>query len=302
MTALIHAHKLHAGTDAAKLFFKELMENVETLTGIADRYGPRTLADVMYLQNAILDGSFIELFPDESAVLDIVDELPSAAIWRKFVQTVASATTTLRRDVPNEILEMLLFEGEPKGRSREDLEARYAGAAGIPYIARWLGVPESEATQQPAVQAKAEVKNHYLCSCGQMWQTTWSGPCSESCPACDRETSPYVSDDGTLSDAEINQALKRVADMRQYLISEPPNAWPHIFAGFGEMAVRFVFSRKLNAIIALHVHYGKGWQKATLEQVADVQDSLTNANVEAIADPYGSGFGLIAADHLPAWA
>ena len=104
------------------------------------------------------------------------------------------------------------------------------------------------------------------------------------------------------SDAEIDQALKRVADMRQYLISEPPNAWPHSFAGFGEMAVRFVFSRKLNAIIALHVHYGKGWQKATLEQVADVQDSLTNANVEAIADPYGSGFGLIAADHLPAWA
>lgn len=156
MTALIHAHKLHAGTDAAKLFFKELMENVETLTGIADRYGPRTLADVMYLQNAILDGSFIELFPDESAVLDIVDELPSAAIWRKFVQTVASATTALRRDVPNEILEMLLFEGEPKGRSREDLEARFTAAAGIPYIARWLGVPESEETPQPAVSAKVE--------------------------------------------------------------------------------------------------------------------------------------------------
>ena len=47
MTALIHAHKLHAGTDAAKLFFKELMENVETLTGIADRYGPRTLAEII---------------------------------------------------------------------------------------------------------------------------------------------------------------------------------------------------------------------------------------------------------------
>ena len=96
MTEQIQTQKPNAGSAPAMLFFKELMENVETLTGIADRYGPRTLADVMYLQNAILDGSFIELFPDESAVLDIVDELPSAAIWRKFVQTVASATTSAR--------------------------------------------------------------------------------------------------------------------------------------------------------------------------------------------------------------
>ena len=89
MTEQIQTQKPNAGAGPAMLFFKELMENVETLTCIADQHGARTLADVMYLQNAVLDGSFIELYPDESAVLKIVDELPSAAIWRQFIQMTA---------------------------------------------------------------------------------------------------------------------------------------------------------------------------------------------------------------------
>jgi len=47
--------------------------------------------------------------------------------------------TRLRSDVPGEILEMLLFEGEPKGRSRQELETRYNEVASIPYLSHWLG-------------------------------------------------------------------------------------------------------------------------------------------------------------------
>lgn len=86
MTEQIQTQKPNAGSGPAMLFFKELMENFETLAGIAEQHGARTLADLMYLQNAILDGSFIELYPDESAVRKIVDELPSAALWRQFIQ------------------------------------------------------------------------------------------------------------------------------------------------------------------------------------------------------------------------
>lgn len=86
MTEQILTQKPNAGSGPAMLFFKELMENFETLTGIADQHGARTLADLLYLQNAILDGSFIELYPDESALLKIVDELPSGALWRQFIQ------------------------------------------------------------------------------------------------------------------------------------------------------------------------------------------------------------------------
>lgn len=45
----------------------------------------------------------------------------------------------LRSDVPNEILELLLFEGGPQGRSRQELEERYNEVIDIPYISRWLG-------------------------------------------------------------------------------------------------------------------------------------------------------------------
>lgn len=142
MTDTASHSKPHSGIEAAQTFFKELMESIETLTGISELYGTRTLADVMYLQNAILDGTFIELYPDESSVLDVVDEMPSAAIWRQFIQVTEvegktapqessllsqakqlvrdiavteQSKTVLRTDTPNEILETLLFKGDPAG-------------------------------------------------------------------------------------------------------------------------------------------------------------------------------------------
>lgn len=73
--------------DAARLFMTELLESVETLTGIAEAHGPRTLADLMYLQGAILEGGFIDHYPDESAVAEIAAALPSGQRWAKFIKT-----------------------------------------------------------------------------------------------------------------------------------------------------------------------------------------------------------------------
>jgi hypothetical protein len=69
----------------ARLFMTELLGSVETLTGIAETHKVRTLADLMYLQNAILNGSFIDHYPGESAVSDVVAALPSADRWMKYV-------------------------------------------------------------------------------------------------------------------------------------------------------------------------------------------------------------------------
>ena len=73
--------------DAARLFMTELLESVETLTGIAEVHGPRTLADLMYLQAAILEGGFIDHYPEESAVAEIVAALPSGERWTTFIKT-----------------------------------------------------------------------------------------------------------------------------------------------------------------------------------------------------------------------
>lgn len=67
-------------------FMQELLDTVETLTGIAEEHGPRTLADLMYLQLAILEGGFIDHYPDESKVLDITRGLPSGEQWAKFIK------------------------------------------------------------------------------------------------------------------------------------------------------------------------------------------------------------------------
>jgi hypothetical protein len=71
--------------DRARLFMQELLDSVETLSGIAEQHGARTLADLMYLQNAILSGGFIDHYPGESKVLEIASGLPSGGQWSKFI-------------------------------------------------------------------------------------------------------------------------------------------------------------------------------------------------------------------------
>lgn len=85
-TAASVAEKVVGGNPAAAAtFFRELLDSTETLTGIAEEHGARTLADLMYLQNAIANGGFIDHYPGESKVLDIVRGLPSGETWAKFI-------------------------------------------------------------------------------------------------------------------------------------------------------------------------------------------------------------------------
>lgn len=70
--------------DHAVMFMQELMDSVETLTGIVEVHGSRTLGDLMYLQQAILKDGFIDHYPNESKALEIVRTLPSSEKWVKF--------------------------------------------------------------------------------------------------------------------------------------------------------------------------------------------------------------------------
>lgn len=75
-----------SGKRAAALFFQELLDSVETLSGIAVEHGSRTLADLMYLQNGILSGGFIDHYPGESKALEIASALSSGEQWSKFIK------------------------------------------------------------------------------------------------------------------------------------------------------------------------------------------------------------------------
>jgi hypothetical protein len=82
--AVTRAHE--SGPDAARRFFHELLMSVETLTGIAEEHGSQTLADLLYLQQAILTGTCIDVGPDTGSNVDaVVGRLPSCARWRAFM-------------------------------------------------------------------------------------------------------------------------------------------------------------------------------------------------------------------------
>ncbi len=73
------------GAAAAQAFFVELLDAVETLGAVADQHGVSTLAQLMYLQSAVLKGTQIEVYPNEAERLGFLKELPSGERWWKHV-------------------------------------------------------------------------------------------------------------------------------------------------------------------------------------------------------------------------
>ena len=77
---------LELRTCEAQLFMSELLDSVETLSAIVEEHGATTLADLMYLQEAILDGSHIDAHVGQSKVFEVVSQLPSGKRWEHFVK------------------------------------------------------------------------------------------------------------------------------------------------------------------------------------------------------------------------
>lgn len=71
---------------AAQLFWNELLASVECLSGIGDLHGVQTLADLMYLQNAIATESFVDFEAGQSGLLLILNALPSKERWLRSVK------------------------------------------------------------------------------------------------------------------------------------------------------------------------------------------------------------------------
>lgn len=76
----------NSGLKAANQFMTELLASKEVLSAIAELYGARTLADLIYLHTAIMSGGFIDHYPRESNVLEIVQDLPSGKQWATFIK------------------------------------------------------------------------------------------------------------------------------------------------------------------------------------------------------------------------
>ncbi|MDR5826100.1 hypothetical protein [Caballeronia sp. LZ043] len=76
---------LHLAADA-KQFHAELIDSVDALSDIAEQYGALALANVVYLQAAVLKGGFIELSREQAETFAFVRELPSGSRWWRHVK------------------------------------------------------------------------------------------------------------------------------------------------------------------------------------------------------------------------
>ena len=88
LTAIADANGTLQLAANAKQFHAELLDGVETLTGISEEHGAGALAHVVYLQMAILKGTSIELSSQEARSLAFIRRLPSGERWWKHVAEV----------------------------------------------------------------------------------------------------------------------------------------------------------------------------------------------------------------------
>lgn len=73
------------GARLASLFHTEVLDRFDTVARIGEDYGQRTVADLFYLQTAILREDEIQVWPT-SRILDVVAQLPSGQQWLSYTK------------------------------------------------------------------------------------------------------------------------------------------------------------------------------------------------------------------------
>lgn len=77
--------------------------------------------------------------------------------------------------------------------------------------------------------------------------------------------------------------------------------WTHIFHDNGpDIVLRFAFDTDKQQILSMELQKSLGWTAASASEMLDVQDSLVNANEDALLNP--GDWNLDESDALPEWA
>jgi hypothetical protein len=72
----------------ATLFMDEVLLHHDCLVKIGESMGVQTLADLCFLQGAIMRGTFIEHYRDSSSIVDLINSLPSAIAWHSYIDII----------------------------------------------------------------------------------------------------------------------------------------------------------------------------------------------------------------------
>lgn len=72
----------------ADKLMQELLACFGCLATVVLTYGPATLIDLMYLQGAVMRGTFIDHYAGQSDLLGCLTDLPSSSTWLTYVDVI----------------------------------------------------------------------------------------------------------------------------------------------------------------------------------------------------------------------
>lgn len=94
--------------------------------------------------------------------------------------------------------------------------------------------------------------------------------------------------------------------MSRYIIADsdtvPGSGWTHLFPEGRrdvERETRFVWDTDTEKLLHLDIRRNSKWQEAGRSEIEDLEDSLKNANEDALENP--DNWGLTPSDELPEW-
>lgn len=71
----------------ARTLLSEVMRKYGSLSAVSEEFGQDTVASLLYLQAAFINGDgFIDMWDSESRLLQMLKQLPSGALWAKHVR------------------------------------------------------------------------------------------------------------------------------------------------------------------------------------------------------------------------
>jgi len=93
LQARLNVSEANRNVTLANRFHEEMMGSYESIVELAEQYGPWTLADLFYLQNAILTESFIDDLGGDSKIVEVLGHLPSRDLWMTYVRLLDEEST-----------------------------------------------------------------------------------------------------------------------------------------------------------------------------------------------------------------
>jgi len=150
---------------------------------------------------------------------------------------------------------------------------------------------------------KAGFQDCVMCTGGPVEYSTFvpgqRGYQMASCQSCGN-TCVHVYRLSGMSELMGVPSSDEVSDSPRYLVSD---SWSHLFGpGSAETEVCFVYDCKVERIVAMAAKAGYKWVECSRAEIADVEDSLKNANEEALDDPESWDMVECDAEDLPDWA